>query len=222
VNIFLAPLPGLIMVMFFPQHIFPKNTVWLLGAIALWYFVLPTMMKSNWRLDVLRVQQLYSFAHAVAIAHILTGRTKEWVATGSANTKRTPLAVTITRVMRVTVFLTQVAVWTALTRATLEYGIANLWAMGCFALVSAYLQLPLLFMRTKPRVRKPSKASARTAPRSSARALDAAQRRRPVPRVAAQRPVPPFAVPPLAARILPTQPVLEPSPAKNLQGVVHD
>jgi cellulose synthase/poly-beta-1,6-N-acetylglucosamine synthase-like glycosyltransferase len=171
VNIFIAPLPGLIMLFFFPQHIFPRNTVWLLGAIALWYFVLPTMMKSNWRLDVLRVQQLYSFAHAVAIAHILTGRTKEWVATGSANTKRTPLAVTITRVMRVTVFLTQTAVWIAITRATLEYGIERTWAMLCFALVSAYLQIPLLFMRSKP---KPSK-------RTTKRSTPAPARRAPSP-----------------------------------------
>jgi hypothetical protein len=156
VNIFIAPMPGLIMLFFFPQHIYPRNTAWLLGAIALWYFVLPTMMKGNWRLDVLRVQQLYSFAHAVAIAHLLTGRTKEWVATGTANTRSTPLAVTITRLMRTTVLLTQTAVWTAITRATLEYGIGRTWAMLCFALVSAYLQIPLLFMRSKPR--KPRRA----------------------------------------------------------------
>lgn len=151
VNIFLAPLPGLLMLWFFPEFIHPANTVWLLGALALWYFVLPTMMRGYWRLDVLRVQQLYSFAHAVAIAHVLTGRTKEWVATGSANTRRTPLAVTITRVMRVTVLLTQASVWSGIATATAAYGIGDTWAMVCFAAVSAYVQLPLLFMRTAPR-----------------------------------------------------------------------
>ncbi len=173
VNIFVAPLPGLIMLTFFPQHVFPQNTVWLLGAIALWYFVLPTMMKSNWRLDVLRVQQLYSFAHAVAIVHILTGRTKEWVATGTANTKRTPLAVTITRVMRTTVFCTQVAIWTAISRATAEYGIERTWAMMCFALVSAYLQIPMLFMRSSPKAAPaaptPPRGNGRGVPRSGGR-----------------------------------------------------
>jgi hypothetical protein len=148
VNIFIAPIPGLVMLWAFPEHIFPKNTVWLLGAIALWYFVLPTVMRGYWRLDVLRVQQLYAFAHAVAIAHILTGRTKEWVATGSANTRTTPLAVTITRVMRVTAAITQTLIWGGLVRATLTYGIDRTWAMLCFGLLSGYVQIPMLFLRT--------------------------------------------------------------------------
>ena len=97
VNVFVAAWPGLIMLWLFPQDIYPRNTVWLLGAILLWYFVLPTVMRGYWRMDVLRVQQLYSFAHAIAIVHLLTGRTKEWVATGTANARTTPLAVTITR-----------------------------------------------------------------------------------------------------------------------------
>ncbi|UQX90266.1 cellulose synthase catalytic subunit [Jatrophihabitans telluris] len=187
VNIFVAPLPGLIMLFFFPQHIFPHNTVWLLGAIALWYFILPTMMKSNWRLDVLRVQQLYSFAHAVAIVHILTGRTKEWVATGTANTKKTPLALTISRVMRVTVFITQALLWTAITRATLEYGIGHTWAMLCFALVSAYLQIPMLFMRASARPAKAKKAAGTE--RGDAVRVPTVAAYRPPRRVSAPRPV---------------------------------
>jgi cellulose synthase/poly-beta-1,6-N-acetylglucosamine synthase-like glycosyltransferase len=154
VNIFLAPVPGLLMLWLFPEFIFPENTAWLLGALGLWYFVLPTMMRGHWRLDVLRVQQLYSFAHAVAIAHILTGRTREWVATGSANTRRTPLAVSIARVMRVTVLLTQTAVWSGIATATAAHGVERTWAMLCFALVSAYVQVPMLFLRTSPRVAK--------------------------------------------------------------------
>lgn len=148
VNVFLAPLPGLVMLWGFPSYIYPENTAWLLGAVLLWYFVLPTVMRSHWRLDVLRVQQLYSFAHAVAIAHVLTGRTKEWVATGSANTRTTPLAVTITRVMRMTVVLTQTSVWTGLALATLHDGPERTWAMLGFGLLSAYVQVPLLLLRT--------------------------------------------------------------------------
>jgi cellulose synthase/poly-beta-1,6-N-acetylglucosamine synthase-like glycosyltransferase len=151
VNIFIAPLPGLIMLWIFPDHIFPENTVWLLGAIGLWYFVLPTVMRGYWRLDVLRVQQLYSFAHAVAIVHLLTGRTKEWVATGSANTRTTPLAVTITRVMRVYVATVQVLIWGGLATATYQYGIERTWAMLCFGLLAGYIQIPMLFLRTGAR-----------------------------------------------------------------------
>ena len=148
VNIFAAPLPGLTMLYFFPAYIEPGNTAWLLGAIMLWYFVLPTMMRAHWRLDVLRVQQLYSFAHAVAIVHVITGRTKEWVATGSANTRTTPLAVTIIRVMRTTLGLVQTLLWTGMALATHRYGIDHTWAMLGFALLAGYVQLPLLFIRT--------------------------------------------------------------------------
>lgn len=148
VNVFMASLPALVMLWMFPQDIYPRNTAWLLGAILLWYFVLPTVMRGYWRLDVLRVQQLYSFAHAVAIAHVLTGRTKEWVATGTANTRTTPLAITITRVMRITVAITQLGVWTGLAMATMRYGVDHTWAMLCFGLLSAYVQIPMLFLRT--------------------------------------------------------------------------
>ena len=148
VNIIIAPIPGLVMLWVFPEFIFPRNTVWLLGALVLWYFVLPTVMRSHWRLDVLRIQQLYSFAHAVAIAHILTGRTREWVPTGSANTKKTSTAITVTRMMRVTVTITQAAVWSGIVSATAAHGIGNTWAMVCFGLISSYIQLPLLLLRT--------------------------------------------------------------------------
>jgi cellulose synthase/poly-beta-1,6-N-acetylglucosamine synthase-like glycosyltransferase len=146
VNVFIAAWPGLIMLWLFPENIYPRNTVWLLGALMLWYFVLPTVMRGYWRMDVLRVQQLYSFAHAIAIAHLLTGRTKEWVATGTANARTTPLAVTITRVMRTTVLSTQVALWAGLVTATLTYGLDHTWAMLCFGLLAAYVQLPMLFL----------------------------------------------------------------------------
>ncbi len=154
VNVFAAPLPGLVMLWLFPQYISPHNTAWLLGAVLLWYIVLPTVMQAHWRMDVLRVQQLYSFAHAVAILHVLTGRTKEWVATGSANTRTTPLAVTITRLMRATTAVTQTAVWSGLTLATLRYGLDRTWAMVGFGLLSAYIQLPLLVLRSTPRDRR--------------------------------------------------------------------
>ncbi|MGQ7296220.1 glycosyltransferase family 2 protein [Quadrisphaera sp. KR29] len=160
VNIFLAPAPGLVMLYAFPHEIHPGNTAWLLGAVLLWYFVLPTVMHCYWRMDVLRVQQLYSFAHAVAIVHVVTRRTKEWVATGSANHKTTPLAVTITRVMRVTVALTQLSVWTGLVAATVRYGLHETWAVVCFGLLSSYVQLPMLLMRARPRAAAPAPAPA--------------------------------------------------------------
>jgi cellulose synthase/poly-beta-1,6-N-acetylglucosamine synthase-like glycosyltransferase len=171
INVFIAAWPGLIMLWVFPADIYPKNTVWLLGAIMLWYFVLPTVMKGYWRMDVLRIQQLYSFAHAVAIFDLLTGRTKEWVATGSANTRSTPLAVTITRVMRITLIVTQVLLWTGMALATMHYGLDHTWAMLGFALIAAYVQIPLLLLPTGARAkRREAKESQAVAATSAARA----------------------------------------------------
>lgn len=63
VNAVVAPLPALAMLWVTPDWIEPANSVWLLGAVALWFLVLPAVMKGRWRFDVLRVQYLYSFAH---------------------------------------------------------------------------------------------------------------------------------------------------------------
>ncbi len=163
VNVFVAAWPGLIMLWLFPQDIYPRNTVWLLGAILLWYFVLPTVMRGYWRMDVLRVQQLYSFAHAIAIVHLLTGHTKEWVATGTADARTTPLAVTITRVMRITVLTTQILLWAGLVTATLTYGLDHTWAMLCFGLLAAYVQIPMLFLPGSARAQGREKAAPITA-----------------------------------------------------------
>ncbi len=148
VNAFVAPLPALAMLWLLPQWVKPQNSVWLLGALALWFVVLPLLMHGRWRVTVLRVQYLYSFAHAVAIFHLLTGRTKEWVATGDANTRSTPLAVTITRTMKAYIGITQVLLWVGLARGIHTFGLENFWAMLGFGLLTSFLVVPLLFVRT--------------------------------------------------------------------------
>ncbi|WP_432489332.1 glycosyltransferase family 2 protein [Kineococcus sp. SYSU DK018] len=149
-NAFVAAGPALIMLYMLPQWIEPMNSIWLVGALVLWFFVLPLMYRSHWRIDVLRVQLLYSYAHAVAIFHILFGRTKEWVATGSANTQKTPLGTQITRVAKTGIVLTQASLWTGLVLGTLHYGFDYFWAMLCFNALAAYVQLPILWLQDQP------------------------------------------------------------------------
>ncbi len=148
VNVFLALLPALAMVYLHPDFVRPRNSVYLLGGLTMWLLVLPVMFKGRWRLSVLRVTTLYSFAHAIAIAHVLTGRTKEWVATGTANSGRgrTPVATTVTRVMRTWIVLTHTALLYGLYRGVSEFGIEQFWAMIVFEAIAAYVQLPLLFL----------------------------------------------------------------------------
>lgn len=53
---------------------------------------LPLLMKSRWRPDVLRVQGIYSFTHAIAIYDVFFGRVAEWVPSGAAKIGVAPLA----------------------------------------------------------------------------------------------------------------------------------
>jgi cellulose synthase/poly-beta-1,6-N-acetylglucosamine synthase-like glycosyltransferase len=145
-NAFVAPLPALAMLYLLPAWIEPMNSIWLLGALCMWFVVLPLLMKGRWRVDVLRVQLLYSYAHAVAIAHLVTGRTKEWVATGSSAGRATPVAVTIDRTVKVYVGVTQLLIYVGLAVGTATYGLAAYWAMIGLAVLGAYVHLPLLFM----------------------------------------------------------------------------
>jgi peptidoglycan/LPS O-acetylase OafA/YrhL/cellulose synthase/poly-beta-1,6-N-acetylglucosamine synthase-like glycosyltransferase len=152
VNAVVAPLPALAMLWITPDWVEPANSVWLLGAVALWFVVLPMVMKGRWRFDVLRVQYLYSFAHLAAIVHIITDRTRGWVATGAAggsgSSSTTPLAVTIMRWTKTYVLAIQALLWTGLYLGVRHYGIDQFWAMVVFGLLGSSIQLPILFLRT--------------------------------------------------------------------------
>jgi peptidoglycan/LPS O-acetylase OafA/YrhL/cellulose synthase/poly-beta-1,6-N-acetylglucosamine synthase-like glycosyltransferase len=150
INVIVAPLPALAMLWLIPEDVFPKNSLPLLGAVILWLVVLPLAMRGRWRIGVLRVQVMYSYAHALAIVHSLTGRTKEWVATGSAGSKRAPIGRTIGVAMKSYIVVTEVLVVTGLALGTVRYGFDRFWAMWCFAGLAAYVHLPLLFVRTNP------------------------------------------------------------------------
>ena len=144
VNVLVAPLVALAMIWYLPGYVEPANSVWLIGALALWLVVLPLVMRGRWRIDVLRVQLLYSYAHAVAITHIVTGRTREWVATGAADRKRTSVAVTILRVAKTYTGVALLALVVGLAVRVQEYGLGEYWAMVCLAGLALYVQLPLL------------------------------------------------------------------------------
>jgi peptidoglycan/LPS O-acetylase OafA/YrhL/cellulose synthase/poly-beta-1,6-N-acetylglucosamine synthase-like glycosyltransferase len=150
VNVFTTALPALTMIWLLPQFIFLSNSLYLVGALALWIAILPLMMRTRWRLEVLRVQTVYSFAHALAIYHILRGRTREWVATGAANDgKVTPLAVSIIRLIKFWVSVTHSLIWIGLIRDMWLYGPERFWAMAVFALIAGYIQIPLLWQPAK-------------------------------------------------------------------------
>lgn len=155
-NVLTSPLPALAMVWLLPQYVFPRNSLYLLGAVTLWLVVLPLTFRAHWRVDVLRIQALYSFAHLVAIVHVLTGRTKEWVATGSAGAgpakaRTVPLGVTVLRTAKVWIAVTQVALWAGLARDLVAFGPGRFWAMTALAGLSAFVLWPILTLRAPAR-----------------------------------------------------------------------
>jgi cellulose synthase (UDP-forming) len=141
--VFTVTAPSLAMLWVFPTEIDVDNYRLLAPALTATYALTPLLMRGRWRPEVLRVQMIYSFAHAVAIFHTLRGRTADWVPTGAAG-KGTPLAVKIRRLMTVTVLLGQALLWAGIARDFSALGIARLWPMLALAVVTAYVQLPAL------------------------------------------------------------------------------
>ncbi len=181
-NVFLSPVPALAMLYVFPQYVTPMNSIYLVGALLLWLVLLPLMFRSRWRIDVLRVQALYSFAHAMAIVHVLSGRTREWVATGAGGTAggggtsgpvpaqagpsrpRTPVGVSTLRVAKMWVAGVQLAIWAGIAHGVLVHGIRDFWAMTAIAALSTWVLAPILLLRApgSPRGRVSSRSRRET------------------------------------------------------------
>ncbi len=144
-NALLAPIPVIVMLWFLPEWVKPINSVWLIGAVVLWFIVLPAVHRGRWRVDVLRVQTMYSFAHLLAIVDSVRGSTKGWVATGAAS-KATPISAQVLFVMTLHTALTQSFIWAGLVVGTMSYGFDDYWAMWLLALIGSYVMLPLLLV----------------------------------------------------------------------------
>jgi cellulose synthase (UDP-forming) len=144
ITVFLAPLPVLVMAIWFPGNVFAINMLPLIGALLLWFVVYPLLFKARWRIEVLRVQALYSFAHALSILHVIRGKTTDWVPSHGANRSRaTSVASTVRATFTTYLLASQLALVVVFTIRTYQYGFDNYWATIAFALVSGYVFVPL-------------------------------------------------------------------------------
>jgi cellulose synthase (UDP-forming) len=166
INVFVLHVPGVVMAMFFPGEVRAEHYIPFLAGAWIYFVLLPRMMRSHWRFEVLRVQMAYSFCHALAIIHRLAGRSVGWVATGAVG-RRSGLASSISRLGFVAIVVTVGASWIAFFADVAEYGLGEFWAMGVFLLGYTYLAVPLAvaFARiaardvTVPRPRELSRAT---------------------------------------------------------------
>ncbi|MBO9578723.1 MAG: glycosyltransferase [Microbacteriaceae bacterium] len=142
INVFVLHVPGVIMAAFFPTEVRAEHYIPFLAGAWIYFVLMPRMMHSHWRFEVLRVQMAYSFCHALAIIHHVTGRTVGWVATGAVG-RRSPLAARIARLGFVAITATVALSWIAFGADVVTYGWSEFWAMGVFLGAYTYLALPL-------------------------------------------------------------------------------
>ncbi|MDE8585876.1 glycosyltransferase family 2 protein [Arthrobacter sp. NQ4] len=138
----LAPIPLIVMAFFFPANITPLNSLPLLGAIVLWLIALPVVSLGRWRLDVLRVQAIYGFAHLFCIADMFRGLVSEWVPTGSASAQ-IPVARRVRSFMGPYILATQALTLVGLCLGVNQYGIEQFWAAIVLFALSSYVFVPV-------------------------------------------------------------------------------
>ncbi len=144
VNVFFLHLPGLIMAVLLAPQVRASNFIPFLAGAWVYLVLLPRVSKGRWRYEVLRVQMAYSFSHALAIAHKLTGRTKGWVATGAVG-KKSSLARAIATMGSVTIGVTLALSWGALAWDVTSYGWHQFWPMALFLVAYSYISIPLFY-----------------------------------------------------------------------------
>lgn len=142
-NGFFAPLPALVMIWLLPQIVSPSNMIPLVGVVLLWLVIYPLVMKGKWRLEVLRVQALYSFAHVMAFRDVFFGSVAAWVPShGTA--KANPLATRVRRLMGGYLLITQTAMVGGLAYRIAEHGWGQWWATAVFVLINMYIFVPVI------------------------------------------------------------------------------
>ncbi len=142
INVFTIHVPGIIMATLYGSEVRAYHFVPFMAGAWVYFVLLPRISKSCWRFEVMRTQMAYSFCHALAITHKLTGRTKGWVATGAVK-KSSSLARTVSVIGCVTIFANLAIAWPAWLYDMHNYGLRHFWAMGLFLAGYTYLTVPL-------------------------------------------------------------------------------
>lgn len=143
VNVFSLHLPGIVMLVFYPGDIRSAHFVPFLAGAWVYFVLLPRVSISRWRFEAVRIQLAYSFCHALAIIHQVTGRTQGWVATGAAG-KGSSLTRTICWMGSVTLAAGLAFSWPVWCYDVQRHGLREFWAMGLFLIAQTYLAVPLL------------------------------------------------------------------------------
>jgi len=141
--VFVSMLPGPIMMWFFPQNVAAQNYLPFIGGPIVWFLLMPLVSCSRWRVEVLRVQMLYSFAHFKALLDTMLNRTAGWVPTGAKKAPN-PVATVVMRMIRVMIPFNVVALASGVAHVALTRGLEHVWPAMVYAAVYCYIAVPLL------------------------------------------------------------------------------
>jgi glycosyl transferase family 2 len=148
VNALLAPMASLIMLWFFPDQVSNWNMLPLVAAVLLWLVVYPMLAAGRWRIEVLRVQAVYGFAHLFCLLDLIRGRSLEWRPTNAAGGRGGGVA-RIRLAMGAYLLLTQGLIGAGLVLAVSRYGIADFWGLIPLTALNAYVFLPVAWLAVR-------------------------------------------------------------------------
>ncbi|MFE7575745.1 glycosyltransferase family 2 protein [Streptomyces sp. NPDC057521] len=145
VNTFAAPLPPLVMMIWYPDHIRPWHVLPLLAPLWLWHVLLPRISRTRWRIEVIRANVLMSVAAGAAVWHTLRGRSAAWVPTGAAGGgKSGALARRVVLVSLGWLVCSTSAAAAGLALAVARNGWEPNWGLGLYLLVQLQINTPLI------------------------------------------------------------------------------
>jgi cellulose synthase (UDP-forming) len=183
VNTFAAPLPPLVMMFWYPDHIRPWHVLPLLAPLWLWHVLLPRISRTRWRVEVIRANVLTSVAAATAFWHTLRGRSAAWVPTGVRSKGSSgSMARRVVGVSLVWLVLSNGAAAGGLALVVARNGWEPAWGLGLYLLVQLQINVPLirdLLTELRPDGRAPAEVvdvespaghRSRTGPRTRPRA----------------------------------------------------
>ncbi|MFG2975697.1 glycosyltransferase family 2 protein [Streptomyces sp. NPDC048331] len=145
VNTFVAPLPPLVMMFWFRDHIRPWHVLPLLAPLWLWHVLLPRISRTRWRVEVIRANVLTSVAAATAFVHTLRGRGAAWVPTGAGSAGAPGgMARQVVAVSLVWLVLSNGAAVIGLAWAVAQRGWEPNWGLLLHLLVQCQINVPLI------------------------------------------------------------------------------
>ncbi|WP_030844727.1 glycosyltransferase family 2 protein [Streptomyces sp. NRRL F-4474] len=145
VNTFVAPLPPLVMLFRYPDHIRPWHVLPLLAPLWLWHVLLPRVSRTRWRVEVIRANVLTSVAAAAAFLHTLRGRSAAWVPTGTPGAaSRGGMARRVVAVSLVWLVLSNGAAVAGLALAVARNGWEPNWGLLLYVVVQLQINVPLV------------------------------------------------------------------------------